>query len=102
LVSPNSPQDVHIRLASSVLPTSTPLEHANINDDFGRASPYIASGDKDVESDGVYEDDLSSIDARMSSIVFNRDPSPRSDPTEEMVARDQDQHLKDEDPRYTG
>jgi hypothetical protein len=103
LVSPNSlAQDVHVRVdshASSALPASTPLEHADDNDGLRRASPYIVSEDRNVESDATHED-LSSFDDRMSSVVFNRDPSPKSELDVERGVKDQEQHRTDEDPRY--
>jgi hypothetical protein len=103
LVSPNSlPQDVHVRVdshASSALPASTPLDHADDNDGLRRASPYIVSEDRNVESDATHED-LSSFDDRMSSVVFNRDPSPKLELDVERGIKDQEQHRTDEDPRY--
>lgn len=103
LVSPNSAlQDVCVRvdsLASSALPASTALDHADDNDDLRRASPYIVCGDIHAESGAAHED-LSSLDDRVSSIVFNRDPSPKSELDSEREFKDREQHRRDEDPRY--
>jgi hypothetical protein len=99
LVSPNPPQqDVHVRvdsLASSAFPTS--LHHADSNHDLKRASPYIASGDGEVDNDTPQGDAPSSF---VSSVIFNRDLSPKLEPDHEMGISDQELHRRDEDPRY--
>lgn len=103
LVSPNSlPQDVHVRVdshASSALPASIPLDHADDNDDLRRASPYIVSENRDMESDATHED-LNSFDDRVSSVVFNRDPSLKSELDIERGIKEQEYHRSHEDPRY--
>lgn len=95
------PQDIHIRvnsLTASTLPTSTPLDHAD-NNHKRHVSPYISSGDEEVDSDAPHEDTQSSF---ISSVVFNRNPSPKTDLDHELGIRDQGHHSRDEDPRYAG
>jgi hypothetical protein len=96
------PQDIHIRvdsLTSSTLPTSTPLNHTDNNYNSRHLSPYISSGDEEVASDAPHEDTQCSF---ISSVVFNRNPSPKTELDHELGIRDQAHHRRDEDPRYAG
>lgn len=102
LVSANpAPRDVHIRvnsLASSALPTTTPLDHADNNEALRRASPYIAPGDGGVESESAQEDDQSSFNDRASSVVFRNHSPPKLEQDKESGITEE--HRTDEDPRY--